>query len=74
MQHPDVDPGIAQEPTGLRGLGSTEVRQLDVLPAGEEVEGVPLGLPVAKEDQLWHAPERSHSRHDGPLKRFLRYA
>ena len=65
VEDPHVDTGLGQEPTGLGGLGPAQLGEVDVLPAGEQVEGVPLGLPVSQEDQLGHAPERSHPGRSG---------
>ena len=47
-----------QELPGLPGLGLALLGQVDVVPAGEQVLGVPGGLAVAEEYQLGHGIER----------------
>ena len=46
----------AQEFAGRAGLGFALGGEVDVLPAGEEVEVVPLGASVAQEDEVGHDP------------------
>jgi hypothetical protein len=53
----DLDAGFGQQPAALPGLLLTEVGQVDVLPPGEEVLGVPGALAVAQEDEGGHDQE-----------------
>ena len=56
MEDPQVQAAVSvgQEPPG-RPASASPSGEVDVDPAGEQVLGVPGGLPVAEEDQVGHA-------------------
>ena len=55
MQHPQVQIGLGQEQfAGDSGLGLAQRREVDVGPAGEEIELVPRRLSVAQENEVRH--------------------
>jgi hypothetical protein len=56
----DVDAGLLEEESSVRGLLLALVGQIDIFPAGEEIFGVPLRLAVAEEDEFRHNPHATH--------------
>jgi len=62
VENPQVEAGVrlsGQQLTRVGGLGFAQVGEVHVVPPGEEIVGVPLGLTVAEKDQVGHAPRLS---------------
>ena len=72
VQDPQVQVGLeGQEFPGASGLGLAQGREVDVGPAGEEIQLVPRRLAVAQENKVRHAHQRTFGHRDGVNRRIL---
>ena len=67
VDHVGVHAGLGHHVACRAGLGAAGVGQVAVVPAGEQVELVPLALAVAEQDELVHGASRVGVVGPGPM-------